>query len=245
MKKKAPTKPKRVDDIVVDLEPILMPLHGGVVALGLPREAWPTPSPQELASIVGACGWQEKADGPQRAMRLAWQCAQVIHESHSSTDAFIKDKARRKSRKAKQLEEVTGRDITALPDEITHSTLVSCFNTERLKINGKDLRGIKLLDAWLMSIGQTPATWHALRSPKVRVSDHSIPGERWGVLAVQIARFNEWRKTTGNENKGHGRKNLRRGTQNSQEVKEGKKYLENRGFSINGGRKIKNHEKFS
>jgi hypothetical protein len=237
MKKKAPTKPKRVDDIVVDLEPILMPLHGGVVALGIPREAWPTPSPQELASIVGACGWQEKADGPQRAMRLAWQCAQVIHESHSSTDAFIKDKARRKSRKAKQLEEVTGRDITALPDEITHSTLVSCFNTERLKINGKELRGRAVLDAWIESKGTAPATWHAHRSPTAKVADHSPNGIRWELLAVQVARFNEWRKATANANKGLTKKNLRKGTANSSEESELEKYQSETYIVKKSGRK--------
>ncbi len=204
--------------------PLHRPRHGAVACLTLPRESWPTPSPQELAAIVGACGWQERADGPKLAMALVWKSAMEIHESQASADAFCDEVSRRQTQRAEGLAELAKHDFAALPDEITHKQLKDHFNTERLQVKGVELRGDPLLNAWIESQGIAPATWHALRSPTAKVADHSSNGIRWELLALQVARFNEWRKATGNANKGPTNKNLRQGTANSAEESELEKY---------------------
>ena len=202
--------------------PLVMPRHKAVHAL--PRAAWPTPSPQELAAIVGACGWQERADGPKLAMALVWKSAMEIHETNASHEAFCDEVNRRQTQRAEGLAELAKHDFAALPDEITHSQLKAYFNTERLQVKGEELRGDALLDAWIESIGTDPATWHAHRSPTAKVANHSLNGIRWELLALEVVRFNEWRTATANANKRHSTKNLRQGTANSSEESELEKY---------------------
>ena len=238
--KKSPKAEKpTVSDIVLQNAntPLIMPMHGGVPSLGLPREAWPTPSPHELAAIVGACGWQERADGPKLAMALVWKSAMEIYESQASADAFCDEVKRRQTQRTEQLAEAAKGDFTNLPDEITHSELEALFYCERLKVKGKELRGRAVLDAWIESQGIAPATWHAHRSPTVKVADHSPNGIRWELLALQVARFNEWRTATANANKGLTKKNLRKGTANSSEESELEKYQSETYIVKKSGRK--------
>ena len=215
-KKKSPKAEKpTVEQIVLQNAntPLHRPRHGAVACLTLPRESWPTPSPQELAAIVGACGWQERADGPKLAMALVWKSALEIHETNASHEAFCDEVNRRQTQRAEGLAELAKHDFAALPDEIEHSELLKRFNCERLKVKGRELRGRAVLDAWIESIGTDPATWHAHRSPIVKVADHSPKGIRWELLAIQVARFNEWRTATANANKRHSTKNLLKGTE--------------------------------
>ena len=239
-KKKSPKAEKpTVNEIILQNanSPLHRPRHGAVACLTLPRESWPTPSPQELAAIVGACGWQERADGPKLAMALVWKSAMEIHESQASADAFCDEVSRRQTQRTEQLAEAAKGDFTNLPDEITHSELEALFYCERLKVKGKELRGRAVLDAWIESQGIAPATWHAHRSPTVKVADHSPNGIRWELLALQVARFNEWRTATANANKGLTKKNLRKGTANSSEESELEKYQSETYIVKKSGRK--------
>ena len=214
-KKSSKAEKPTVEQIVLQNAntPLHRPRHGAVACLTLPRESWPTPSPQELAAIVGACGWQGRADGPKLAMSLVWKSAVEIHESQASAEAFCDEVSRRQTQRTEQLAEAAKGDFTNLPDEITHSELEALFYCERLKVKGRELRGRAVLDAWIESIGTDPSTWHAHRSPIVKVADHSPKGIRWELLAIQVARFNEWRTATANANKRHSTKNLLKGTE--------------------------------
>lgn len=180
----------------------------------LPREAWPAPSPVELATVAGACGWGNHADGAGKAMALLWECAEVIHESRKSAAHYLESIRGKSEWTAAELRKACGFDYQKLPDRITRADFFSRFNTEDLLVNGETLSGWALFHHWhsLPEGGSVPLNeaeaWHGLHKGGFECARYSF-SERWELLAVMVARFNEWRKRTARGNIGVGKKNLK------------------------------------
>lgn len=232
MKKKAKSAPKKtrkpqtpavpvgsplpVAAIVANPPPLVAPLHVGMVGLeSLPRDAWPSPSPVELATVAGACGWANQADGAAKALEFLWKCAEVIHESRESAGNFVESIRNRNERTADELRQACRFDYQKLPDKITRPVFLECFKPGRLKVAGKELREWDLVNHWLClpeGMGMTPhdlEAWHARHKKGFDCARFTI-AERWEMLAVMVARFNEWRKETARRNN-PWTKNLKRG----------------------------------
>jgi hypothetical protein len=202
--------------ILCNPKPLVAPRHtGGVNLEALPVEAWPAPSPAELATVAAACGWMNQPDGPARAMKFLWNCAEVIHESRQSAARFLAAIRGRGEWTAGELRKACGFAYQELPDKISHADFLALFNTERLQVRGETLRGRALFDYWHslpegvgVPLDQADA-WHASFKDGFECSRFSF-SERWEILAWQVAAFNEWRKGTARQNN-PGKKNLRRG----------------------------------
>lgn len=210
--------PLPVFQIMHDPVVIMLPYHtGGVDLEALPREFWPAPSPIELATVTGSCGWANHSDGAEKAMALIWECAAVIRKSQGSAEHFVDSIKAKRDLTAKELRKACSFDYQSLPDRITHADFLLHFNTVgRLKVNGKLMRGRALFDHWLSlpeGVGMpldARGDWHAHHGREGFDWKKFTMDARWDFLAVLVARFNEWRKETARRNN-TGKKNLRRG----------------------------------
>lgn len=208
--------PLPVNQIVRNPKPLVIPLHvRGVNVASLPREAWPSPSPVELAQVVGACGFASKANAAARAMALLWECAEVIHESRQSAELFLENIRCNDEGTASELREACHFDYQKLPDRITRPAFLAYFKPGRLKVDGKELREWGLVNHWLglpEGMGMTPReleAWHAAHNKGFDCSQFTC-FVRWEFLALMVAKFNEWRDKTARHNN-PGVKNLKRG----------------------------------
>ncbi|MES2438619.1 MAG: hypothetical protein V4584_06120 [Verrucomicrobiota bacterium] len=180
----------------------------------LPRAAWPSPSPVELATVAGACGWANHADGPGKAMDLLWDCAEVIHKSQESAAHFLEAIRTKSEWTHTELQKACGFDYQKLPDKITRAEFFALFNTEDLKVHGEPMNGWALFNHWHslpeggnLTLAKSEA-WHALLRKGFGWKQFSSD-TRWDFLAVMVARFNEWRRKTAARNKAGTMKNLK------------------------------------
>jgi hypothetical protein len=209
--------PLPVSQITRSHAPLVMPRHvgAGVDLESLPREAWPAPSPVELATVAGACGFAGQTNAAARAMALLWECAEVIHETRESASLFLESIRLKNEWTTAELRKACGFDYQKLPDRITHADFLSRFNKERLKVNGRVMRGRDLFDHWLtlpegagVPVKDVEA-WHARHKGGFEYVGFTF-SNRWEVFALWVARFNEWRRNTARKNN-PGEKNLKRG----------------------------------
>ena len=198
-----------------DLKPLVGPLHTGRADLeSLPRSAWPSPSPAELATVAGACGWANQADGAGKAMDLLWDCAEVIHQSQESAARFLESIRGKSEWTRAELRKACGFDYWNLPDKITRACFGKLFNTEDLIVSGETISGWPLFHHWhsLPEGENVPlseaSAWYAHHKDGFEWKRFSF-GDRWWSLAVMVARFNEWRKKTARKNRGVTVKNLK------------------------------------
>jgi hypothetical protein len=207
--------PLPLNQILWNPKPLVLPRHtGGVDLESLPRAAWPSPSPVELATVAGACGWANQADGAGKAMALLWECAEVIHKTQESAARFVESIRGKSEWTQAELRKACGFEYWTLPDKITRAQFGSFFNTEDLIVNGETISGWPLFHHWhsLPEGGRVPLSeapeWYARHKDGFEWKQFSFD-TRWEFLAVMVARFNEWRKKTARKNIGVGKKNLK------------------------------------
>jgi hypothetical protein len=157
----------------------------------------PEVTPLELAHLVIAMGLASDEKGPSQAAILLGRCARFLENSRELLKRFGASEAAEISEKIVFLERL-GCSPEAPPDRVSVNQIVKIWNLERLKVEGKDLRGRSLLMEFLS------------RVPANGMAGNPEDGLTL-VEAINLEKaYNQWRNGIAKKNQAAGKKNLQR-----------------------------------